>query len=1122
MSVYKKENQIDHVLNRPDMYLGNLHPKEDSQYVYIDEQIISKKIKFSPGMLRIFIEMISNSIDNFYNSSDTSTPCKIIRVDIDSESGQISVWNDGCVIPVVMHSTEKCYNHSLVFGQLLTSSNYDDAEKRSGSGRNGYGIKIANIFGKKFDVEGCDPTTGKILKQTWTNNMKETDGPTVTSTKAKKGYTKVTWTPDIKRFKFDCITDDMFALLAKHVADTAMLVSAKVFLNGTEFVNKTLASYAKLYNAEFTENMTFMSDTCHVVVIPSSTKFEQYSFVNGIHTKHGGIHVDRWTESIFRPLVEIVGKKLKKSTIKIDIGAVKKMFKIFVKSSVSNPEFESQEKNKLERTNNEFTDGNSKKSYMIDVNVPDSKLKDIMKWEPINKMIEDSISTKDMESLQKIKRERGKHMVIENLTEANNAGKSGKGHKCILMLCEGKSACTFVTSGVTKGIKDVKGQDWIGTYPLTGKILNTRNNVSAVNSNVIVKNLMMAINLIVGVDYTIDTNFKKLRYGSIGIAADADVDGLHIKGLVINLIHHLFPSVLKREKPFIFGMETPIARIDLPAKKMILFYDERKYISYVSEQIKKGKKVNSTYYKGLGSLRPKDTSLIFGEKIVDYILDENTDAVAKKVFETKNSGSRKKWISEYDEKTVPSIDDSPKYMTMTISDFLDNEMIKFSIADCERSIPNMIDGLKVTQRKILHAAFKRNLVSELKVANLAGYVAEHTNYHHGDASLNSTIIGMAGMFVGNNNIPLLTRGGQFGTRLENGKDAASPRYTSTSIDPITRLIYREEDSFLLEHVIDDGDKVEPTFFIPIIPMILVNGCATGIGTGWSCNVPMFNPVDVINEVRKWINYQGELLYEVDGVEYSVLDEIVPWYHGFTGVIERDTKKRYVTHGIFNNSEVTELPVGISYQQFSDTLDALITNGKITGKRSYSTTTKPHYIIEGMTCSESALKLDTYLQIGNMVMFDDKQNITRFDDVPSIVEQFCIVRLECYVKRLVHIIKTLKTDMILLSNRERFIQEVIDNDLVIQNIKEVNIIKELEDKGYDKIQQKKGVGIANYGYLLGMDIRSLTSEKVEKLKAETAAKKQLLNETMSKTAYDVWDEDLNELEEYYKKWVKTVE
>jgi DNA topoisomerase-2 len=220
------------------------------------------------------------------------------------------------------------------------------------------------------------------------------------------------------------------------------------------------------------------------------------------------------------------------------------------------------------------------------------------------------------------------------------------------------------------------------------------------------------------------------------------------------------------------------------------------------------------------------------------------------------------WITEADSKNFLSTVSG----TVTVSDFINKEMVHFSVESVHRAIPHVLDGMKPSHRKVLFGVFKRNLIKPIKVAQLAGYVSEKAAYHHGEASLQSTIIGMAQNFVGSNNINLLYPEGQFGSRLLGGDDASAARYIFTKLAPITRKIFHPHDDALLKYLEDDGFPVEPEFYMPILPMLLVNG-ASGIGTGWSTKIPNHNPREIVANLRRLL--RGE-----------EMEPMHPWYMGF--------------------------------------------------------------------------------------------------------------------------------------------------------------------------------------------------------------------------------------------------
>jgi DNA topoisomerase-2 len=1114
---YIKKDPIEHILLRPDMYTGSTRAREIEEYVAEKKDdefhIFQSTIMSSPAILRVFIEPLSNTLDNIERSRKTKTPCTKIKVYINQDNGETKIWNDGDIVPIELNDDETCYIHSMIFGQLLTGSNYDDEKERVISGRNGLGVKLTNIFSTKFKVHACDPGEGKLLTQVWTNNMKETKGPVVKSTKIKKGFTEVTWTPDFKRFGMKKYTTDIINLYTRFILDAAMLAqrtsNVDLYFND-ELVNiKSLTSYSRLYKSPTTEALLIKTPTSDVLITPSF-EFQAVSFVNGVYTRLGGQHVDAWSESIFRPIVNKFNKPKKPQ---INIRDVKQFFRIFVVSTVINPEFDGQDKNKLE-------------SPSIKVSVQKKHINTICKWSVIAQ-IEDIIRGKEMVVLKKAER-KNKFVKIEGLDPANNEG-TKYSSECTLILCEGLSAKTYAVAGIQKGVYGKTGRDWFGIYPLRGKVLNVRNSAPAtIAKNAVISDLIKALGVKHGLDYTIEKNFNTLRYGKILIMTDADVDGIHIEALIMNLVHSLFPTLLNRPKTFIVSMKTPIVRVFKPNGKDLLFYDERRYRDYANKQKKAFK---SKYYKGLGTTRPEDVEDTFGLKMVEYINDENTSVTINKVFSKKCADSRKEWLASYDRTQATSLDDMGVISKMNMSPFLNNEMIKFSFADCNRSIPCGLDGMKDSHRKVMYAVKKRKLKysgSSLKVAQLGGYVAEHSNYEHGENNLFDTITKMANEFTGSNNIPLLYRDGMFGTRLEGGKDAASPRYIFTKEEALTHLIFREEDDVLLERVYDNDEAFEPVFYVPIIPMILINGCTAGIGTGWSCNVPCYNPIDIISAIKIWLENDGEVLIEdVDtGTTVSMFPEFTPWYRGFKGVIEPNGDNRFKTFGICekvkgkrNTSVVTELPIGMWTNKFKENCEEHIESKMIKSMKNYSTPKKVNFVItespDGFSCNVDTLKLFSYVYTSNMVLFDQNGKLVKYNTVDEIIDNFCIVRYEYYGKRKKHILNSLEKELRHLGNKERFISEVIAEELLIMNEKEREILYELEERGYDKDND-------SYDYLLRLQVRTFTENKVLQLKKDIKSIQTKVDKTKAMTKKQMWLNDLNEFEVAYYKWLKVID
>lgn len=376
------------------------------------------------------------------------------------------------------------------------------------------------------------------------------------------------------------------------------------------------------------------------------------------------------------------------------------------------------------------------------------------------------------------------------------------------------------------------------------------------------------------------TDVKDLRYGSIMIMTDQDHDGSHIKGLLINFLHNFWPSLLKIPG-FLKEFVTPIIKVSQGAHTAHKFFTIADYEKWVEQRGNRGLQgCHIKYYKGLGTSTAAEAKEYFREIVSHTIAFKplsggsvDDDAI-NLAFNKSQADARKDWLTTFDRKVC--IDHSKR--SIGFKEFVDRELIHFSVADNHRSIPSLVDGLKPGQRKILYSCFKRlpsgakKLSQEIKVAQLSGYVAEHSSYHHGEISLNMTIVGMAQDFVGTNNINILMPVGQFGTRGLGGKDYASCRYIFTNISDQTRTLFPEEDGPVYDYLNEEGFSIEPDYYAPVIPMVLANG-AEGIGTGWSTMIPQFSPLDLVENLRSRLQHNRPF------------KRMSPWYRGFTGSVE---------------------------------------------------------------------------------------------------------------------------------------------------------------------------------------------------------------------------------------------
>lgn len=1104
---YQKLDPISHIHKRPDMYVGSIKSKKE-----VDEWIINnlhsenitfskKDISYSQGLLRIFVEALSNAIDNVWRSEDSDTVCTTIKVSIDKDTNRVTIWNDGMSIPVEKDEDHGIYIPELIFGHLLSGSNYDDSEDRYTSGRNGLGIKLTNVFSNSFRVKVLDPDNGLLYEKEWNENMRKPLKEKIKKSKNKKGYTEVSWIPDFEKFKLQKYTSNILNLYHRYVYDAAMITGVNVYLNDEKIKIKNLSDYSKLFPNKHDEILTLRSKDCEVVLTPSSRNdFEHMAFTNGVYNKDGGVHIEKWSKDIFKPLLQKINKPKKPQ---LNMKDIKKFFRLFINCKVINPEFSSQSKTYLT-------------SPEVSTKVDKKNINQIMKWSIIED-IKDIIKSKELLSMKKVERRSKTFKKIEGFDPANNAG-TKLSSECTFILTEGLSAKTYAVKGIQVGFNGKSGRDWFGIYPLRGKLLNVRNsNIKSISNNKEIGDMIKALGLQTNVDYTKESNFKKLNYGQVMIMTDADCDGIHIASLIMNFFHFLFPTLLLRKKPFLISMQTPIVKVSIQSKN-INFYREENFNDFKLKN--KDKRMKIKYYKGLGTSSDKEIKESFGKKVIEYVKDDKADENMNKVFNNKNSNMRKKWLAEYNPKDGIRV--SEKLSQMSISNFIDLDLIKFSIDDCARSIPNLYSGLKESHQKILYAAFLKSLKptgKSIKVAQFAGFVAEKTNYHHGEQCLFDTITKMAQTFPGSNNIPYFQKDGQFGSRLNGGKDAANARYIFTKLHKLTRYLYPEEDDELLTKRIDDGDEVEPEFFIPIIPTILVNGCSAGIGTGWSCSIPKYNPEDIVNCVKIWIKNKTIFEEDDDGI-YSIIPELKPWYNNHSGKIEKVSENKYISYGNCmrekkgkkNFVTVNELPIGMWTDKFKEKLEDLLEKKLIKNLKNYSKPDKVHFVIEEsveMKCDVKTLKLKNHISTSNMVLFGKDNQLKKFDTIDDIIEEFCKMRFKYYVLRKKHQLKVLENSLKILKNKRRFLEDVMDEKLIIYK-KDYNIIvNEMKGLQYDLINK-------TYDYLLNMNIRSFTNQKLKDIEKDIDGLSHKLKTLQNITEEKLWINDLDKFLKEYKK------
>lgn len=1139
---FVKKTQLEHIIDIPDTYIGSIEKTDIDTWIYNEENdnIIYKNIKYIPGLYKIFDEVLVNAIDQHVrveNDNKILNKVTIIKVNFDSVNNSISIYNNGNGIPIVEHKEHNVWVPELIFGHLLTSSNYDKNEKKITGGKNGYGAKLANIFSKTFKIETVDSERQLKYVQTFEKNMTVKGVPEITKFTGKP-YTVIDFSPDLERFGIDGIDNDTLMLMKKRVIDITACTNknVSVFLDDKKLDCKTLEKYVSYYLNDSVEKIyEEVNERWQVVVaVNPDTKFEQVSFVNGISTLKGGKHVDYVVNSIIKKVQTILSTKgIKRKKIDIKPSHLKDNIFIFVISTIENPAFDSQIKEYLTTPSTKFGTKCEVSDKFIDKLIKTSLIERALKLSDF----------KDNLGLQKVS---GKKISsirgIDKLDDANKAG-TNESLKCTLILTEGDSAKALAISGLS-----VVGRDYFGVFPLRGKVLNVRDvNMKKVTDNAEINNLVK----IMGLKFSNKKKAKEeslqdLRYGKIMIFTDADVDGSHIKGLLMNLFSIFWPELL--EIPgFIISLATPILKA-IKNKECNEFYTMTEFNTW-KNTIDNIKSYDIKYYKGLGtstSDEAKGYFTNFDDKNIAYVINNNDEDNENKelsidkielAFDKKRSEDRKLWLKSYDKDNI--IEQSQK--KVYYHEFIDKELIHFSDYDCKRSIPCLCDGLKPSLRKIIYACFKRNLKKEIKVAQLAGYISENSAYHHGEQSLYDSIIGMAQDFVGSNNIELLAPKGQFGARLQGGSDSASPRYIFTHLSELAFHIFNPLDNPLLEYNEDDGKKIEPHWYIPILPMILVNG-SEGIGTGFSTKVPPHDPELL---VKNLLNMMDD----------KPLENMQPWFRGFKGSIDFKGvndygSEQYINKGIYKiiddtTAVITELPIGKWTDDYKTFLETLLYDKNVDNKgnkqclmdfSNNSTEKVVHFTLKFKKEDLSYLKVDDnfettfkltdskYTNYSNMHLYNNKGIICKYDNIEYIMKEFYLIRLVFYSKRKEYMLKSMKKELDVIEAKVRFIEGFISGEINILHKEDEEIEALLVENNFPKfgsgtIDSDENNDNYSYDYLLNMKIKSLTKKKVEELKKLFDSKMGLYNELQLKSEKDLWRHDLTEFLTVYRKKIK---
>jgi DNA topoisomerase-2 len=432
---------------------------------------------------------------------------------------------------------------------------------------------------------------------------------------------------------------------------------------------------------------------------------------------------------------------------------------------------------------------------------------------------------------------------------------------------------------------------------------------------------------------------------------------------------------------------------------------------------------------------------------------------------------------------------------LKVKKFFDTQFKQYARYDNDRSIANAIDGQKITMRKVLYTCSNRSN-SEIKVSALASLVAYETDYHHGDIGIGGVIVNLAQDFPGSNNVNFLAPLGQFGSRL--GPENSSYRYIYTELMPSFRSIFKKEDELILEHNYSDDLKIEPKFYLPILPVVLING-SQGIGTGFASKVLQYNPDDLRKDILAVLNGKKR-------------KKLVPWFKGFTGTVEEGDKPgQWIISGkleVLNTTtiKITELPIGTFpddmkkvfldlkekqlIKDFDDNSDDLGYNMSISCPR---TTTaldiEELYKMFNLVSRESE----------NLTLWTHNDTLRKFSSASEIVDYFASYRIDKYEVRRLALIKEVEEEILDIDERIRFIQYYLGNTRLFKDTSKKELLELLLSENFNSPER-----------LLAMQIWSLTKDKIEEMKKLLERKITYLETLQNDTAQNMFITELEDL------------
>jgi DNA topoisomerase II len=989
---------ISHILQRPDHQTGSTIRLDRLAPLFDGSALRSVSIDMPLAVQLLMAEIICNAHDNVRQSRQLNLAPHKVTVHVNNK-GTTTVTNHGGMSIPFERFADGTYHPDILFGTLHSSTNYNDKEQRETSGQNGRGAKHVNVFSTEFKINIiCDEMR---YRQTWRNNMRTREEPIITNVSGKPNMVSIRFTLDLERFDNWHNWQDYEQVVSAYALFLAYTGNILV-----EFVGPTIqwtrdkVSATEMAHLLYPGDniMQFKSPQMKGVIVDHDPEDDLvWTWVNGAFAYNGGVHVDKVLTSLRSNYIENWITTFGLTSRQINISFMRTHLTVIGKATLINPKFADQTKSKL--TNPEPDNFTFKKTSIV-------------KWKLISRL-----KQKQRDNSKKIlKKTDGKkvHRIAGMVGDASEAG-GKRSSETTLIIIEGDSASKYAT----RMVDIIGGRKFYGIYALSGVPINPfRHDAEKLAQNRVFCELKKIIGLREDLDYTIPKNRNTLRYGKILIYADADEDGTHIAGLILTIFSK-YPSLI--EAGILHRAFTPQIRARRN-DKVIPFMTRAEFNRWAENN--DISKWEITYYKGLASSTNKDvTNDSRDRKETQFEWDKNAVDWIEQVFALETE-PRKLWLSnltDIERLKIPQV--------MTISDFMQRDMATFSLFNISRNIPSALDGLKPTQRKIVHTCLEDLGAHKTRAIVFAGQVMAKVGYHHGESSLHETIVSLSHDYVGTNNIPLIKGQGLFGSRhdLQNPRKKKKKgfRYLFVSRPSYHAKLFPPIDRELYQYVHDSGEICEPETLYPVVPLCLINGIS-GIGTGWSTALPNHSVKSVVESILSILD--GEPISPQVG------------YRRFRGKITQNNNSVTMTGRLMRDGDdfvIGEIPPRWCCADYVlQVLEPLVAAGKLL---TFVDETKkndvPRFRLIGLdkSCSnrESLALIERCTWKNFHLMLPGELIPHKFESPLIYLRDYWVPwRVSIYDKRKQHILTKIEVKLANLTERCKFIRAVISGELKV--------------------------------------------------------------------------------------------